>query len=70
MKALLSVRPGGPEMLVLGDLPEPEAGAGEVVVSMRACGVNFPDALLIADQYQIRPPRPFAPGRRDCWRGE
>lgn len=35
---------------------------GEVVVAMRACGVNFPDALLIADQYQIRPPRPFAPG--------
>lgn len=62
MKALLSVRTGGPETLVLGDLPEPEPGAGEVIVSMRACGVNFPDALVIADQYQIRPPRPFAPG--------
>lgn len=62
MKALLSTRPGGPETLALGDLPEPEPGASEVVVSMRACGVNFPDALIIADQYQIRPPRPFAPG--------
>jgi NADPH2:quinone reductase len=62
VKALLSVRPGGPETLVLEDLPEPEPAAGEVVVAMCACGVNFPDALIIADQYQIRPPRPFAPG--------
>lgn len=62
MKALLSVRPGGPETLVLEELPEPEPGAGEVVVAMRACGVNFPDALIIADRYQIKPARPFAPG--------
>ena len=62
MKALLSTRPGGPETLTLQDAPDPLPGAGEVVVAMRACGVNFPDALLIADQYQIRPPRPFAPG--------
>ena len=62
MKALLSTRPGGPETLVLEDTPDPVPGAGEVIVGMRACGVNFPDALLIADQYQLRPPRPFAPG--------
>ena len=62
MKALLSTRPGGPETLTLEDAPDPVPGAGEVVVAMRACGVNFPDALLIADQYQLRPPRPFAPG--------
>jgi NADPH:quinone reductase len=62
MKALLSTRPGGPETLTLQDAPDPLPGTGEVVVAMRACGVNFPDALLIADQYQIRPPRPFAPG--------
>ncbi len=62
MKALLSSEPGGPESLAIGDLPEPEPAAGEVVIAMRACGVNFPDALVIADRYQIRPPRPFAPG--------
>lgn len=62
MKALLSTRPGGPETLALQDAPDPVPGTGEVVVAMRACGVNFPDALLIADQYQLRPPRPFAPG--------
>ena len=38
------------------------AGPGEVVVDVHACGVNFPDALIIADRYQLRPPRPFAPG--------
>jgi NADPH2:quinone reductase len=62
MKALLSVETGGPETLVLQDLPVPQPGAGEVVVAMRACGVNYPDALLIAGRYQISPPRPFAPG--------
>ena len=29
---------------------------------MRAAGVNFPDTLIIADKYQFKPPRPFAPG--------
>ena len=42
MKALLSTRPGGPETLTLADAPDPVPGTGEVVVAMRACGVNFP----------------------------
>jgi NADPH2:quinone reductase len=62
MKALLSTASGGPETLVLQDLPDPVAGPGEVVIRVHACGVNFPDALVIADKYQIKPPRPFAPG--------
>jgi NADPH2:quinone reductase len=62
VKALLSVRSGGPETLVLDEVPAPVAGPGEVVVDVHACGVNFPDALIIADRYQLRPPRPFAPG--------
>lgn len=62
MRALLSRRPGGPETLELGELPEPVAGAGEVRVAVRACGVNFPDLLVIQDLYQVKPPRPFAPG--------
>ena len=36
--------------------------AGHVRVSIKACAVNYPDVLLIADRYQRRPPRPFAPG--------
>jgi NADPH2:quinone reductase len=62
MKALLSKAPGGPETLVLEDRPEPVPGAGEVVLQVKACGVNFPDVLIIQDLYQFKPPRPFAPG--------
>jgi NADPH2:quinone reductase len=62
MKALLSREPGGPETLVLEDIAEPAPGAGQVRVAVRACGVNFPDLLMIQDLYQVKPPRPFAPG--------
>jgi NADPH:quinone reductase len=62
MKALLSTRPGTPDTLVLGELPEPSVGPGEVRVAVRACGVNYPDLLIIQDLYQFKPPRPFAPG--------
>lgn len=47
---------------MLAELPEPVPGPKEVLVAVKACGINFPDALLIQDKYQIRPPRPFAPG--------
>lgn len=62
MKALLSKQAGGPETLVLEDIAEPLAGPGQVRVAVRACGVNFPDLLIIQDLYQYKPPRPFAPG--------
>jgi NADPH2:quinone reductase len=62
MKALLSKQPGPPETLVLDDAPDPVAGKGEAVIAIKACGVNFPDVLIIEDKYQMRPPRPFAPG--------
>jgi NADPH2:quinone reductase len=62
MKALLSKNSGGPETLVLEDIPEPIPGPGEVRIAVRACGVNFPDLLIIQDLYQDKPPRPFAPG--------
>ena len=62
MKALLSHEPGGPETLRLEDVPEPEAGPGELLVRVRACSMNFPDVLIIEDKYQLKPQRPFAPG--------
>jgi NADPH2:quinone reductase len=62
MKALLSRTPGGPETLVLEEVPDPTPAAGEVRISVRAVGVNFPDLLMIQDLYQIKPPRPFSPG--------
>jgi NADPH:quinone reductase len=62
MKALLSTRPGPPEELEYGDVPDPVAGEGEVVIAVKAAGVNFPDVLIIEDKYQFKPPRPFSPG--------
>ena len=62
MRALLSTAVGGPETLVLQDMPAPEAKVGQAVVQVRACGVNYPDVLIIEDKYQFKPPRPFAPG--------
>ena len=62
MKALLSTAPGGPETLELTELPDPEAGPGQLLVRVKACGINYPDVLIIEDKYQFKPPRPFAPG--------
>ena len=62
MKALLSKAVGGPETLVLEDVPSPEAKPGWAVVSVKAVGVNFPDTLIIEDKYQFKPARPFSPG--------
>ena len=62
MRALLSEAPGGPETLELAELPDPVAGAGQVVVAVKACSINFPDVLIIEDKYQFKPQRPFAPG--------
>lgn len=62
MKAVLSKAPGGPETLVIEDLPSPEAGKGQVVLEVKAVGVNYPDVLIIQDQYQFKPERPFSPG--------
>lgn len=62
MKALLSREVGGPDALVLGDIDAPVAGAGQVLVDVKACSINYPDTLIIEDKYQFKPARPFAPG--------
>jgi NADPH:quinone reductase-like Zn-dependent oxidoreductase len=62
VRALLSVRPGGPEALRIENVPEPAPGAGDLLVRVRACAINFPDVLIIGDKYQLKPERPFAPG--------
>lgn len=62
MKALLSTQVGGPDRLELLDVADPTPGAGEVLVRVKAVGINYPDVLIIEDRYQFKPPRPFAPG--------
>ena len=62
MRALLSHEPGGPETLRLDEIPDPQPGPGELLVRVRAAAINFPDVLINEDKYQLKPPRPFAPG--------
>ena len=62
MRALLSKASGGPETLILSELPDPVAAPGQVVIAVKACAINFPDVLIIEDKYQFKPERPFAPG--------
>jgi NADPH:quinone reductase len=62
MKALLCTQFGPADLLEYRDVPSPTAGAGEVVVSVKAASVNFPDVLIIENKYQFKPPLPFSPG--------
>ena len=62
MRAVLSKSVGGPESLVVEEVLDPTPKAGEVVIDVRAIGVNFPDTLIIEDKYQFKPERPFSPG--------
>lgn len=61
MRALLSIETGGPETLVVTDLPEPTPGPGEVAIAVEAAALNFMDTLIIRDRYQVKPARPFSP---------
>jgi NADPH2:quinone reductase len=47
---------------VLEDVPPLQPGPKQVVVQVKACGVNFPDTLIIQGKYQFKPPFPFSPG--------
>jgi len=62
MKAIVCKDWGPPDSLELQDLPDLVPEAGEVVVEVRAAGVNFPDVLTVQGKYQYRPELPFTPG--------
>ncbi len=62
MKALLCLEFGLPETLQIKELPVPVMADDEVLIEIKACGINFPDALIIQNKYQFKPPLPFAPG--------
>jgi NADPH2:quinone reductase len=62
MKALVCKAFGPVESLVLEEVASPTAGPGQVVVDVKAAGVNFPDALMVQGKYQVKPPLPFSPG--------
>jgi NADPH2:quinone reductase len=62
MKAMLCEKFGPPENLVLKEVADLTPLAGQVRIATEACGVNFPDTLIIENKYQFKPDLPFAPG--------
>lgn len=62
MKAVVVQETGGPEQLVLREVPDPEPDQGETVVEVRAAAVNFADALIRQGRYPQMPELPFVPG--------
>ena len=62
MKAMLCEKFGPPEDLVLKEVADLTPLAGQVRIATEACGVNFPDTLIIENKYQFKPDLPFAPG--------
>ena len=62
MKAVLCKNFGTPKNLVIEDIAEPDLNCGQVRIEIKACGVNFPNLLMIAGKYQRQPPMPFSPG--------
>ena len=62
MKAVLCKVLGPPDKLVIEQVPSLRPGKGQVLVSVKAAGVNFPDTLIIQGKYQFKPEPPFSPG--------
>ncbi len=62
MRTVTSRASGGPATLTVEDLIAPVPQPEQVLIDVRAVGINYPDALMIEDRYQLKPPRPFAPG--------
>jgi len=62
MRAVRCEAWGGPETLVIGDVPSRALDVQEVRVAVHAAGLNFTDALIIQGSYQVKPPLPFTPG--------
>ncbi len=62
MKAVVCQSWGLPDTLTVQELPDPQAGPGQVVIDVKAAGVNFPDVLIIQGKYQFKPELPFIPG--------
>ncbi|WP_394832091.1 NADPH:quinone oxidoreductase family protein [Pendulispora rubella] len=52
----------GPSGLKVDEVAEPKVGPGEVLIDVKAAGVNFPDLLLSHGKYQFKPDLPFVPG--------
>jgi NADPH2:quinone reductase len=63
MRAVIVEEFGSVDSHKLGEVPAPTPGPGEVLLDVHAIGMNFPDSLMVQGLYQIKPDRPFTPGR-------
>ncbi len=62
MRALVCKEYGTPDKLVVEEIEDPVPGEGQILVAVKAAGINFGDVLTIAGKYQVKPPTPFVPG--------
>jgi NADPH2:quinone reductase len=62
MKAVVCKNWGPPDSLAVEERPDLVAGPGQVVIDVKAAGVNFPDVLTVQGKYQVKPELPFTPG--------
>ena len=61
-KAVICRELGPPESLLLESFVSAPLAPGQVRVAVQAAGINFPDILMAAGEYQLKPPLPFTPG--------
>ena len=61
-RAIICAELGTPDVLRITRLPQPTLGPSDVRVHIVAAGVNFPDVLMVAGEYQFKPVLPFVPG--------
>ncbi len=62
MKAVVCKKFAPVSDLVWEEIADPVAGPGEIVIDVKAAGLNYPDNLIVQGLYQFRPERPFSPG--------
>src|SRR5579883_1816790 len=62
MKAVVARQWCEPRGLVMEEVDLPRPGAGQVRIKVHSAALNFPDILIIAGKYQVKPPLPFSPG--------
>ena len=63
MRAYQVVEHGDPSSLQLNEIGDPVPGKGQLLIGVRAAGINFPDVLVVSGTYQVLPKRPFTPGK-------
>lgn len=63
MRAYQVVEHGDPSSLQLNEISDLVPGNGQILVGIRAAGINFPDVLVVSGKYQVLPKRPFTPGK-------